>query len=638
MKVVIMAGGKGTRISELFPDIPKPMIPVCGIPVLEREICSLKEQGFTDIILTVGYKANVIMDYFNDGSKLGVHIEYFVEKQPLGNAGALFQLKDKLTEDFFLLNADAMFNVDFNRFVNFHKEHKGLVTLFTHPNNHPYDSGLIITNKEKQVEKWLAKEDIRPKYYQNRVNAGLHVISPEVLNMRFTTEKIDLDRQVLKQLCGTGKMYCYDSPEYVKDMGTPDRFEGVCKDFKNGIVESRNLKNKQKAIFIDRDGTINKYVGFLREAKQFELKDGVSEAIKKINQSGYLAVVVTNQPVIARGEVTYDGLQEIHNKMETLLGEDGAYLDGIYFCPHHPDSGYEGEIKELKIECECRKPKPGMLFKAAQDLNIDLEQSWMIGDGKNDIQAGKNAGCRTALIGSEDYGQDLTVDSLGAFVNRVVGRNMEKILLHVDLLIERYPVLESCKDDILNAYYLLEESYSNRNKLLVAGNGGSAADSEHIVGELMKSFKLPRKLDKEFKSKLIQEDEELGLALSENLQGALPAIALDGHSALSTAYMNDCEPLLCFAQQVNGFGNEGDIFLGISTSGNSKNILYAAVTAHAKGMKVIGLTGQKESKLSEIADVCIKVPETETYMIQELHLPVYHCLCLMLEESFFEKR
>lgn len=635
MKVVIMAGGKGTRISELFPDIPKPMIPVCGVPVLEREICSLKEQGFTEIILTVGYKANVIMDYFNDGSKLGVHIEYFVEKQPLGNAGALFKLKDKLTEDFLLLNADAMFNVDFNRFVNFHKEHKGLVTLFTHPNNHPYDSGLIIADKDKQVEKWLAKEDVRPKFYQNRVNAGLHVISPKALNMQFTTEKVDLDRQVLKPLCGTGTMYCYDSPEYVKDMGTPDRFEGVCKDFKNGIVEGKNLKNKQKAIFIDRDGTINKYVGFLREAEQFELLKGVSEAIKKINQSGYLAVIVTNQPVIARGEVTYDGLQEIHNKMETLLGNDGAYLDGIYFCPHHPDSGYEGEIKELKFECECRKPKPGMLFKAAKDLNIDLEQSWMIGDGNNDIQAGKNAGCKTALIGDADYGQDLTVDSLGSFVNKVVGRNMEKILSHVDLLIERYPALESCKDDILNAYYLLEESYSNGNKLLVSGNGGSAADSEHIVGELMKSFKLPRKLDKEFKSKLIQEDEELGLALSENLQGALPAIALDGHLALSTAYMNDCEPLLCFAQQVNGFGNEGDIFLGISTSGNSKNILYAAVTAHAKGLKVIGLTGQKESKISEIADVCIKVPDTETFMIQELHLPVYHCLCLMLEDRFF---
>ena len=635
MKVVIMAGGKGTRISELFPDIPKPMVPVCGVPVLEREICSLKEQGFTDIILTVGYKANVIIDYFNDGAKLGVHIEYFVEKQPLGNAGALFQLKDKLTEDFLLLNADAMFNVDFNRFVKFHKKHKGLVTLFTHPNNHPYDSGLIIANKDKQVEKWLAKEDVRPEYYQNRVNAGLHVISPEVLNKDIITKKVDLDRQVLKPLCGSGRMYCYDSPEYVKDMGTPDRYEGVCRDFENGIVEDRNLKNKQKAIFIDRDGTINKYVGFLRDTKQLELLDGVSEAIKNINQSGYLAVVVTNQPVIARGEVSYDGLQEIHNKMETLLGNDGAYLDGIYFCPHHPDSGYEGEIKELKFECECRKPKPGMLLKAAQDLNIDLEQSWMIGDGKNDIQAGKNAGCRTALIGNEDYGQDLSVDSLGSFVNKVVGRNMEKILSHVDLLIERYPTLKFCRDDILNAYYLLEKAYSNKNKLLVAGNGGSAADSEHIVGELMKSFKLPRKLDKEFKNKLIQEDEELGLILSENLQGALPAIALDGHLALSTAYMNDCEPLLCFAQQVNGFGNEGDIFLGISTSGNSKNILYAAVTAHAKGLKVIGLTGQKESKLSEIADVCIKVPETETYMIQELHLPIYHCLCLMLEKRFY---
>lgn len=641
MKVVIMAGGKGTRISELFPNIPKPMIPVCGIPVLEREIQSLKEQGVTDIILTVGYKAEIIMHHFGNGRKYGVHIDYFVEKEPLGNVGALFQLKDKLTEDFLLLNADAMFNVDFNRFVKFHKEHKSLVTLFTHPNNHPYDSGLIIANKDKQVEQWLSKEDDRPEFYQNRVNAGLHVISPEVLNMEVTTQKVDLDRQVLKPLCGTGKMYCYDSPEYVKDMGTPDRYEGVCKDFEKGIVESRNLKNKQKAIFLDRDGTINKYVGFLRKTEQFELLEGVSEAIKKINRSGYLAVVVTNQPVIARGEVTYEGLQEIHNKMETLLGKDGAYLDGIYFCPHHPDSGFEGEVKELKIDCDCRKPKPGMLLQAAEDLNIDLEQSWMIGDGKNDIQAGKNAGCKTVLIGNEDYGQDMIVDSLLSFVNKVIEKPAQdeldnRIYAHLDVLIERYPVLQPCKEDILNAYYVLEDAYAHGNKLLVAGNGGSAADSEHIVGELMKGFKLPRKSDSAFKKRLFEEDEELGLVLAENLQGALPAIALDGHPALSTAYMNDCEPLLCFAQQVNGYGKRGDVFLGVSTSGNSKNILYAAVTAHAKGLKVIGLTGKKDSKLSDKADICIQVPQTETYMIQELHLPVYHCLCLMLEERFFK--
>lgn len=210
-----------------------------------------------------------------------------------------------------------------------------------------------------------------------------------------------------------------------------------------------------------------------------------------------------------------------------------------------------------------------------------------------------------------------------------------RLMRHIDLLVERYPSLESAKNDIVAAYLLLEESYENGGKLLVAGNGGSAADAEHIVGELMKGFKLSRKPETDFAEKLVAENQELGSVLAENLQGALPAIALDGHPALSTAYMNDCEPLLCFAQQVNGYGKSGDVFLGISTSGNSKNVLFAATTAHAKGMKVIGLTGAKDSKLKDMSDVCIKAPQTETYMIQELHLPIYHCLCLMLEDRFF---
>ena len=210
-----------------------------------------------------------------------------------------------------------------------------------------------------------------------------------------------------------------------------------------------------------------------------------------------------------------------------------------------------------------------------------------------------------------------------------------RLMKHIDLLVERYPSLESAKNDIVAAYLLLEESYENGGKLLVAGNGGSAADAEHIVGELMKGFKLPRKPEADFAEKLVEENQELGSVLAENLQGALPAIALDGHPALSTAYMNDCEPLLCLAQQVNGYGKSGDVFLGISTSGNSKNVLYAATTAHAKGMKVIGMTGAKDSKLKDMSDVCIKAPQTETYMIQELHLPIYHCLCLMLEDNFF---
>ena len=210
-----------------------------------------------------------------------------------------------------------------------------------------------------------------------------------------------------------------------------------------------------------------------------------------------------------------------------------------------------------------------------------------------------------------------------------------RLMKHVDLLTERYPSLACVKQAVIDAYLIMEGSYAEGGKLLVAGNGGSAADSEHIVGELMKSFKLPRKPDADFSEKLKAVDAELGSVLSENLQGALPASALDGHVALTTAYMNDCEPLLCFAQQVNGFGRPEDVFLGISTSGNSKNILFAAVAAKAKGMKVIGLTGEKNSKLAELADVCIQAPNTETYMIQELHLPIYHCLCLMLEDRFF---
>ena len=409
MKTVIMAGGKGTRISSIASDIPKPMIRIMGKPVLEHEITCLKNQGFTDIILTVSHLGEIIMDYFGDGHQFGVQIEYFVEKEPLGNAGALFRLKDKLTEDFLLLNADAVFDVDFRRFVEYHHKMGGWVTLFTHPNSHPYDSGVLIAKEDMSVKQWLTKEDARPAFYRNRVNAGLHVISPKVfeaLDIDWQTPgtKIDLDRQVLKPLSGTGKMFVYDSPEYVKDMGTPERYESVCRDYESGRVQAKNLSNQQKAIFLDRDGTINRHIGTLRHIDEPELLEGAAEAIRRINASGYLAIVVTNQPVIARGEVTYEGLQEIHNKMETLLGQEGAYLDAIYFCPHHPHSGYEGEVRELKIECECRKPKPGMLLQAAKDYNIDLSQSWMVGDGENDMLAGLAAGCQVMMIGeSETY-------------------------------------------------------------------------------------------------------------------------------------------------------------------------------------------------------------------------------------------
>ena len=434
MKVVIMAGGKGTRIASIASDIPKPMIKIGDKPILEHEIECLKKQGLTDIIITVSHLGNIIMEYFGDGSKIspatgkefGVNIEYFVEETPLGNAGALFKIKNKLKSDFLLLNADSLFNIDFNRFIKFHKENKALVTLFTHPNSHPYDSGLIITDENNIVLEWLNKEDERPVWYNNRVNAGLHIISPQILEKNIDKEKIDLDRDLLKPLAGTGKMYAYNSPEYVKDMGTPERYYSVCNDLLSGKVFNKNLINKQKAIFLDRDGTVNEYVGFLRNIDEFKLIENTAEAIRKINSSEYLAIIVTNQPVIARGEVTYEELNQIHKKMETLLGQEGAYLDGIYYCPHHPKSGFEGEIKELKIECECRKPKPGMLLDAAKDFNIDLEKSWIIGDSENDILAGKNAKCNTAYINAKDINENIDYNICGRDLLECVNKILEK--------------------------------------------------------------------------------------------------------------------------------------------------------------------------------------------------------------------
>ena len=416
MKVVIMAGGKGTRIASVRNDVPKPMINICGKPILEHQIDNLKACGLTDIILVIGYLGDKIKEYFGDGSKFGVNIEYFVEDHPLGTAGALFKMP-QLTEDFLLLCGDVIVDVDFNRFIAFHKEHQAWASLVAHPNGHPYDSSLLVTEIDApktvgsmpedthRVIRWMAKED-ECTYYKNRVNAGIELISPELLKETMknfvprhpeTPDKIDLDRDVLKPNIPSGKIFAYDTPEYIKDMGTPDRFYETEKDIENGKVHARNLKNKRKAIFLDRDGTINKMVGFVTKPEQFELIEGAAEAIKAINKSGYLAIVVTNQPVTARGDCTFEELQTIHDKMETELGKVGAFVDAIYVCPHHTDKGFEGERPEYKCNCNCRKPKPGLLLQAAKDFNIDLSESYMIGDSHRDVEAGENAGVKKSI-------------------------------------------------------------------------------------------------------------------------------------------------------------------------------------------------------------------------------------------------
>ena len=413
-----MAGGKGTRIASIHQDVPKPMIKILGKPVLQYQIENLKQYGLTDIILVIGHLGHVIQRYFGDGKAFGANISYFIEDQPLGTAGALFKMN--LKEDFLLLFGDVIFDIDFNRFIEFHITHKAWASLIAHPNGHPFDSSLLVTEKlpplkegdlprdTGKVVSWLTKEDKRV-YYQNKVNAGIQILSADLLD--FTQkkriaiddnlEKIDLDRDLLKANIKSEKIFAYSTPEYIKDMGTPERFYEVENDIRTGKVKAKNLSKKQKAIFLDRDGTINKSNGFITSPDQFELIDGVCEAIKMINSSGYLAIVITNQPVIARGEVSFETLRAIHDKMETELGQKGAYVDGIYYCPHHTDKGFIGERLAYKCNCNCRKPKPGMLLQAAKDFNIDLSNSYMIGDSENDLQAGRAAGCNTLLVSEE---------------------------------------------------------------------------------------------------------------------------------------------------------------------------------------------------------------------------------------------
>lgn len=392
MQAVIMAGGKGTRIASIANDIPKPMIRICGKPVLQYQIECLEKQDITKITLVIGHLGSCIKEYFGDGSRFNVQVTYIEEKEPLGTAGALYYLKDTVHDDFLLINGDIIFDVDFGRFLRFHREKAVCATIFTHPNDHPYDSGLVAVDRDGYVTKWMHREDERGTY-KNRVNAGLHILSAELLEMFQEAKRTDLDRDILKTLIPQHQLAAYDSPEYVRDMGTPERCDRVATDIRRGLVEAKNLKNRQRAVFLDRDGTINVYKGLISSVQDLELIPNIADTIRKINESGYLAIVVTNQPVIARGDCTVEELERIHEKLETLLGQEGAYIDDIFYCPHHPDKGFAGERPEYKIACGCRKPRPGMLLQAAEKYNIDLAQSYMVGDDERDMEAGRQAGC-----------------------------------------------------------------------------------------------------------------------------------------------------------------------------------------------------------------------------------------------------
>ena len=431
-----MAGGKGTRLQSLTNDeIPKPMVPVSGKPLLQWQIECLRDQNVTDIVIVVGHLGEKIQEYFQDGGSFGVKIRYIAETMPLGTAGALSMLPPMLKEEtFFLVFGDVLFDIDLRRMADFHRDRQAIATLFVHPNAHPFDSDLVIYNEGGRVLRFDSKHNVRDYWYRNCVNAGFYLLNRAVCQEVPPQTKMDLEKGLLAKLIQSGRpVYAYLSSEYIKDVGTVERITRAEEELNSGLVGKRSLRNRQRAIFLDRDGTVNKKNGLIYREEQFELEDEAAEAIQKINQSGYLAIVVTNQPVVARGLCKVENVERIHMKMETLLGREGAYLDAVRFCPHHPDKGYPEENPAYKIPCHCRKPDIGMLEECAKRFNIDLRNSWMVGDTTVDIQTGKNAGTHTALVLTGDAGQDgkfdvepeLTEENLVCVVEQILKRSGE---------------------------------------------------------------------------------------------------------------------------------------------------------------------------------------------------------------------
>lgn len=408
-QVVILAGGKGTRLRERLGNLPKPLIDLCGMPLLERQILLAKQYGITRVLILVNHASDQIIDFCARRDHWGMDIRCVDDGIPRGTAGATLAVFDHLADEFLVMYGDTMLAVDLERFYTFHAQSPdAAATLLLHPNDHPHDSDLVAVDDAGHILGFHPYPHDPSRDYPNLVNAALYWIRKSALApWRAEQGMLDFAKDLFPRMLGRGnRLRGYKSPEYIKDIGTPERLDRVCADFRSGKIERARLDHPQAMVFIDRDGTINREVNHLHDPAQLELLEGAGAAIRKLNASSYRCCVITNQPVIARGECSVDGMRAIHNRLETLLGRQGAYLDHIYYCPHHPDSGFPGERRELKVDCDCRKPATGMIDRAAIDFNIERGRSWLIGDSSTDIETARRAGLKSVLVETGYAGLD----------------------------------------------------------------------------------------------------------------------------------------------------------------------------------------------------------------------------------------
>lgn len=446
-QAVILAGGKGTRLRDRLAGRPKPLVDVDGVPLLAWQLRFLHDAGIERVVLLVNHEAAQIVDYCCARGNFGLEIEFVDDGEPRGTAGAVIAVLDRLDDTFAVVYGDTMLHVDLDRMYRFHAARRPLAaTLFLHPNDHPHDSDLVEIDDDGRVAALHPYPHPPGSEFPNLVNAALYIVERDAL-LRWADAPAPLDfaKDLFPRMLRAGQALAgYVSPEYIKDAGTPERLDRVVHDLRRGRIAQASLAVARPAVFIDRDGTLNPDPGHIRTPDDLVPFPGIGRALKRLNDAGLRTVLVTNQPVVARGECTPEMLRRIHARLEWRVAEDKALFDRIYYCPHHPDAGFAGEVAALKIPCDCRKPAPGMLLRARDELNLDLASSWLIGDSTSDAGAASRAGVTSVIVETGAAGLDDKYPYTADFTARDFADA-------VDFIVARYPALARCVESYASA-------------------------------------------------------------------------------------------------------------------------------------------------------------------------------------------